>query len=59
MKSVAVFLCHTVSGFLFGYNTSIVSAAMLYVVKNSDMEPVDSIWHELITAITPGKLKSL
>ncbi|XP_034254841.1 proton myo-inositol cotransporter-like isoform X3 [Thrips palmi] len=41
----------TLGGFLFGYDTGVVSGAMLLINKDFDVSPV---WHELIVSSTIG-----
>ena len=42
-----------VGGFLFGYDTGVVSGAMLLIEDDPDIKP-DTLWKELIVSATVG-----
>lgn len=45
-----------IGGFLFGYDTGIVSSAFIYVPRSPELRPVTHVWVEVMVGITAGEL---
>ncbi|CAJ0601195.1 unnamed protein product [Cylicocyclus nassatus] len=39
-------------GFLFGYNTGVISAVMLFLPRNVHLAPLNALWIQIITSMT-------
>ncbi|KAK6749086.1 hypothetical protein RB195_001595 [Necator americanus] len=39
-------------GFLFGYNTGVISAVMLFLPRNQHMAPLNAVYYQVITSMT-------
>uniref|UniRef100_A0A914EFX5 Major facilitator superfamily (MFS) profile domain-containing protein n=1 Tax=Acrobeloides nanus TaxID=290746 RepID=A0A914EFX5_9BILA len=42
-----------IGGFLYGYNSGVVSPALIYLQQDDDMKPMKVFWQELVISITP------
>ncbi len=43
-----------IGALLFGYDTGVVSSAMLFVPNNAGMRYLSPFWQEIIVSITPA-----